>query len=220
MKFLSSKEFVIYYTDEANIIDLEVKKDEFYRNSWPLQLACGFMWEEKEMILDMNCFERAIDMVNFIDKQISRDIVRVTHAVSCNKVAVLSESDKNTPLHMQNIALSHYEELFSEAPYLDFNDFVGAMNDLTRNRKKYEGDHTYEKRLYDIGEKMLYPLPATTQFLVHFYEEGSMPLTMNLFIRRMVAIYSQENDEYTPLDAFIEFVNFIEESHEKKGEIH
>jgi hypothetical protein len=59
-------------------------------------------------------------------------------------------------------------------------------------------------------------MPVVTQFPVHFYEEGSMPLTMNIFYEKDGAIYSQESDDYAPLDTFVRFFDFIEKSYEKR----
>ena len=199
----SEERFFINYCKESKFIGLTMKHNEVPESFYPVILAYGHIVDERHLHLDLRSFERASLMVQFIDKWISRDLVKVTHAATYNELLGTDQETLDTFMSL------NFDEFFSDETIvvLDPEAKVREIKEAIGYGKNEEEKQEIIARIleevadegFDLIEK--YPL--------HYYEDGIEDFDRSLMLRLGVAIeHWKGNIDCKPAE-FIQ--HFIEE---------
>ena len=143
--------------------------------------------------LNVRSFERGRQAVEFFDKYIPRDALKLTHVTICNKLFTVKEVSTIKSLHQyfeQTETLVRRPEKFTE----DMMELTAGIDDQ-KERMNVVVNHV-------LGKDNKESLPELEQFPVYFYEEGIDQLKMQLNISQIVACeHWQGNTGYTTMDA-------------------
>ncbi|MCI5194668.1 MAG: hypothetical protein D3919_00260 [Candidatus Electrothrix sp. AW5] len=182
------KRWVWLYIEEAKALKLARGIKEV---AGPVVLG-ELLPKKNGAILNVRSFERGRQAVEFFDKYIPRDALKLTHVTICNKLFTVKEVSTIKSLHQyfeQTETLVRRPEKLTE----DIMELTAGIDDQEERMEAVS-------QLLDKRDKE--PLPELEQFPVYFYEEGIDQLKMQLNISQIVAYeHWQGNTGYTTMDA-------------------
>ena len=184
-----SKRWVWLYIEEAKALKLARGIKEV---AGPVVLG-ELIPKKNSATLNVRSFERGRQAVEFFDKYIPRDALKLTHVTICNKLFTVKEVSTIKSLHQyfeQTETLVRRPEKFTE----DMMELTAGIDDQ-KERMNVVVNHV-------LGKDNKESLPELEQFPVYFYEEGIDQLKMQLNISQIVACeHWQGNTGYTTMDA-------------------
>ncbi len=192
----SGKRWVWLYTEEAKILKLARGIKEV---ASPVVLG-ELIPRKNGAVLNVRSFERGRQAVEFFDKYIPRDALKLTHVTICNKLFSVKEVSTIKSLNQ------YFEQ--TETLVRRPEKLVEEMMELTSGIDDQKERTEAVIQFLDKGNEE--PLSELEQFPVCFYEEGIDELKMQLNTSQIVAYeHWQGNTGYTTMDAISSFMSNV-----------
>ncbi|HLB32909.1 MAG TPA: SEC-C domain-containing protein [Chthoniobacterales bacterium] len=174
-----NNKFFLNYIYETKDIDLAVKCNKVPNELQPIILAEGKIIEEATMVLDLRSFERAWCIIEFLDQYIPRDVAKITHIATYNKMHKVTVKTASDMMH------TNYDQLFSEEniyrPEVRVEKFMA-------DTKKVDSMEEKQKLLMDfVGEAAADKPRLIEKFPAHFYEDGIDSVKSKLKLKQSLA---------------------------------
>ena len=189
---IKNQSFFINYEKEAKKIGLSVKYNAVPKELFPVILAEGNIENDECLHLDLRSFERAVCLVEFLDRYISRRIIKITHVATYNE---FQSADINNFEKIWNI---DYDELFADEnmviidPELEWEKIQNLIA---------KGKNPEEKLALVCENSKKQRMSLVEKFPIYYYEEGIERLDGCLKFRMALAFEHWEgNENYTPFD--------------------
>jgi len=189
----SEDQFLITYEKEAQRIPLSVPYNQVPEDVYPVLLAVGHFVDEAHLHLDLRSFERGLGMIEFLDQEIDRSLVQITHIASYNKVSTKDD--------FKDITLLEFDEFFSEDT-LTIRDPEEALQRLEAALER-EDDQDEKRKMVEryFHETAQQDLILVEKYPIYYYDEGIESVKITLMLRSIVALeHWRGNTACKPLD--------------------
>lgn len=170
------KRWVWIYEEEAKFIDLKIKSSSLPEGIDQVIIG-SFVWKnDKNLILDLRSYERALEAIKFFDKKIPRSMAKVTDCSVVNKIFDITEcsvtnfdiffenNDKLIEINPEALIDRMKEKPLSANGNPDFQEITSFLNS--------EMDRFFE----------------VEKFPIHFYEDGIDSLKTSFILRQTIAM--------------------------------
>ncbi len=133
-------DWTLWYEAEAANIGLKIPPSKVPAKAQPLIIATIYL-ENGEMLVDVRSIERAARIIEFIDKHISRDVIKITHAAIYNKL-ITAPSD-----HPELARDIDYDDIFNERRIVTI-DPEKHIADMKSVASQYQNKHEAKEVIF------------------------------------------------------------------------
>ncbi|WP_155081786.1 hypothetical protein [Piscirickettsia salmonis] len=175
-------EFVITYEHEAKDFKLDVAYDKVPKKLRPIILGrCQLNETSMTLTIDLRSYERAMEVIGFIDSYTGIKVARLTHIATYNEMMTGYKDNLEKQFKID------FNQLFSE-------DNIDALNpEESLNKLKAAADNAPDSEnkmelfVDELETQMDKPMSLVEKFPVHFYEEGISGINFQLNMRQQLA---------------------------------
>ena len=174
-------DWTLRYEVEASDIRLKIPPHKVSAKAQPLIIATIYL-ESNEMLIDVRSIERAARIIEFIDKHIPRNTVKITYAAIYNK---LITAPSNHPESVRDI---DYDDIFSEQRMItiDPEKHISNMESIASQCKnKQKAMEVISQETQELSKR---PLPEVEKMPIYYYEEGIGHFETACRFRQAIAI--------------------------------
>lgn len=174
------KECVLFYKEEAAKIPLRVPPHRVPKEMQPLVIATLYMEDAETLLVDVRSIERAARIMEFLDRNVSRKVMKVTHAAIYNRI--ISAQDRNSVRDVE------YDEIFHPSN-ITIVDPKKSQEEIESIRAQYEDEEEAKEAIWKRGEENAKkPFPLVEKIPVHYYEEGVNSFEFVCQFRQVIAV--------------------------------
>lgn len=164
--FNDENNFIFNYTAEAQNFGLSVKHNNVPKDLYPIILAYGTFQDDAVLTMDLRSFKRGARMIEFIDSNISREIIKITHIATYNRITKINRVEAPTFFNE-----NHHNELFncSNMEIIESSDFESDfqnMNSIEDQQARAAAALMYTQKILETE------ISETRKVPVYYYEDG------------------------------------------------
>ncbi len=186
VKYMDENTFHINYHKEAKNFGLEVAHKDVPKELFPIIFGDGrFRNQKTELTIDLRSYDRAVNMIEFIDKKISRKILYLNDIATYNEV-------------MSDPKLT-FDEVFSQIDSNPNDEVLAHLDELKSNQSL--SDEERSAKSFEFFMQQMRANPLVTKKPVHFYKDGIKRIKTSLNMQKLIAQqHAEGNTDYTALD--------------------
>jgi hypothetical protein len=156
---------IINYEHETKNLGLKVAYNEVPEGLYPIILA-SCISKVNGIHINLKSFKRAVLLIGFIDRIVPRDIAKITHVATYNRL-IFSSSMESTAKFIED---KNYDNIFAE------------------DKMTIRGKQNFNPYIADKDQtSLLSEQPIVEKFPAYFYEDGIKRIECLLNFRRTIA---------------------------------